>query len=110
MRKVAITTMALVAACSFTAASIADTTKGEKIDGAGKFKELCASCHPNGGNIINAKKTLSKKDREANGIKSVKDIIKTMRKPGPGMTAFDTKAISDKEAKAIAEYVVKTFK
>jgi cytochrome c6 len=33
-----------------------------------------------------------------------------MRNPGPGMTKFDKKEISDKEAKAIAEYVLKTFK
>jgi cytochrome c6 len=32
-----------------------------------------------------------------------------MRKPGPGMTAFDVKACSNKEAKAIAEYVLKTL-
>ena len=33
-----------------------------------------------------------------------------MRKPGPGMAAFDTKALPDKEAQEIAEYIIKTFK
>ena len=33
-----------------------------------------------------------------------------MRNPGEGMTKFDAKTISDKDAKAIAEYVLKTFK
>lgn len=28
----------------------------------------------------------------------------------PGMTTFDRKTIPDKEARAIAEYVIKTFK
>jgi cytochrome c6 len=37
-------------------------------------------------------------------------VVKTMRNPGPGMTAFDAKTISDQDAKAIAEYVLKTFK
>jgi cytochrome c6 len=100
----------LLTACSFATAAFADTKKGEKIDGAKEFKEHCAVCHPDGGNIVNPKKTLSKKDREANGVKTAKDIIKNMRKPGPGMTAFDTKTISDKEAKAIADYILKTFK
>jgi cytochrome c6 len=90
--------------------AVADTKKGEKIDGAREFQEHCAACHAGGGNIINAAKTLHKKDREANGIKTAKDIIKNMRNPGPGMTKFDRKTISDKEAKAIAEYIIKEFK
>ena len=110
MKKSLITMVALLAVCSFATAGLADTKKGEKIDGAKEFKEHCAVCHPDGKNIVNAQKTLSKKDREANGIKTAKDIVKNMRKPGPGMTPFDAKTISDKEAEAIAEYILKTFK
>jgi cytochrome c6 len=33
-----------------------------------------------------------------------------MRHPGPGMTQFDEKTISNQEAKAIAAYVLKAFK
>jgi len=33
-----------------------------------------------------------------------------MRSPGPGMTKFDAKTIPDKEAKAIADYILRTFK
>ena len=78
--------------------------------GASLFKEHCAVCHPDGGNIINTKKTLNKKDREASGIKTKDDILKVMRNPGPGMSAFDAKLISDKDATEIAEYIIKTFK
>jgi cytochrome c6 len=85
--------------------SHADGKTGETL-----FKQHCASCHPDGGNIINPKKTLTKKDREANGIKSKDDIVKFMRKPGPGMTSFDDKILSDKAAKEIAEFILKTFK
>jgi cytochrome c6 len=81
---------------------------GEQAGGA-LFKQHCALCHANGGNIVNAQKTLHKKDREANGIKSATDIITTMRKPGPGMTKFDEKTVSNKEAHEIAEYILKTF-
>jgi cytochrome c6 len=74
------------------------------------FKEHCSLCHPDGGNIVNPKKTLHKKDLEANNIKSKKDIVNIMRKPGPGMTAFDAKTISEKDADEIAEYIMGTFK
>jgi cytochrome c6 len=78
--------------------------------GEAVFKDHCAVCHPNGGNIINPKKTLHKSDLEANNVKKPADIINKMRNPGPGMTKFDTKTISDSEAKKIAEYILKTFK
>jgi cytochrome c6 len=74
------------------------------------FKDHCAVCHPEGGNIVNAKKTLLKADREANGIKKAADVVKLMRDPGPGMSKFDKEAIPDKDARKIAEYVLKTFK
>jgi len=101
---------ALLAVCLFATVGLADTKKGEKIDGKKEFQEHCAECHANGGNMISPAKTLSKKDREANGVKTAKDIIGKMRNPGPGMTRFDKKTISDREARAIAEYVIKTFK
>lgn len=78
--------------------------------GAKLFERHCASCHPNGGNIINPAYTLHKKDRDAHGVKTVKDIVGKMRKPGPGMTVFDAKTLPDKDAGEIAEYIVKTFK
>jgi cytochrome c6 len=74
------------------------------------FKQHCSMCHPEGGNIINAKKTLRGKDLKANNVKSAGDIVKMMRNPGPGMTKFDEKTIPDKEAKEVAEYILKTFK
>jgi cytochrome c6 len=100
----------MVALCAVAAPSLADGKKGQKIDAAAEFKKHCAVCHPDGGNIINKNKPIGKKALEANGIKSDKEIVAKMRKPGPGMTAFDAKTISDREAKAIADYILKTFK
>lgn len=74
------------------------------------FKQHCAVCHPDGGNIINPQKTLHKKSREANKIKTADDIINTMRNPGPGMSRFDKKTVPDKEARQIADYIITTFK
>lgn len=110
MKKTVTTLTCAISLAAFATAGIA----AEKKAGAGKgeelFKKHCAVCHPNGGNIINPKKTLSKKDREANGIKTAKDLVKNMRNPGPGMNKFDEKILPEKDAKAIAEYVLKTFK
>ena len=110
MKKRIVATVAILTVGLFATSGLADTKKEGKIDGKKEFEEHCVVCHLNGGNTITLSKTLSKKDREANGVKSAKDVIAKMRKPGPGMTAFDKKAVSDKEAKAIAEYILKTFK
>ena len=90
----------------------------EEKTGETLFKASCASCHPQGGNILNPKKTLSRKDREANKIITADDIINKMRNPGPvpthpqewaGMKMFDKDKISDDEARKIAEYILTTF-
>ena len=85
------------------------TTEASEKTGEQLFKEHCALCHPAGGNIVNPKKTLHKNDLAANKIKSADDIIKTMRKPGPGMIAYDVKLIPDKDARKIADYILKTY-
>lgn len=82
----------------------ADEKRGEAL-----FKQHCAVCHPDGGNVINPKKTLHKKDMSANKIKTAKDIIRIMRNPGPGMLKFDEATIPNDEARKIAEYVLKTY-
>ncbi len=101
-------------AVSLPAKEMPDETSGDAL-----FKEHCASCHPGGGNIINPKKTLHERDREANNIKTTDDIIRKMRNPGPfpthpqewaGMKMFDQKTISDDNARKIADYILKTFR
>lgn len=92
--------------CTVVSVSVeaASQKAGEKL-----FMANCNVCHPGGGNIVNPAKTLHKKDRDAHNVKTAADIMKIMRHPGPGMTTFDEKTISDKDAKEIAEYVIKTF-
>jgi cytochrome c6 len=92
------------------AAVVAIPAMSAASSGEDLFKLHCAGCHADGGNIITPNKTLKKADREANGVKSAKDIIGLMRKPGPGMTTFDVKSIPEKDAKSIAGYILKTFK
>lgn len=96
---------------SVTGASAGDT--GETL-----FRVNCSSCHPDGDNILNRKKTLHKADREANNVFTAEDIIQKMRNPGPapthpqnwaGMKMFDKDKISDDDALKIANYILKTF-
>ncbi len=89
-------------------AGTAGTAEQAKM-GESLFQQHCSPCHADGGNKVNPQKTLHKKDREANGVKSASDIVSKMRNPGPGMTKFDEKTISDRNAQAIAEYVLKSF-
>jgi cytochrome c6 len=96
--------------CILAFSANVQTSLAAKMPGETGFKEHCAACHADGGNIIKPDKTLSRADREKHGIKTAKDIVNIMRKPGEGMTAFDNQTLSDKEAKAIAEYILKTFK
>ncbi len=116
MKKVLAVVLAAVWMCtfvavgSFAAEQKAEKKEGKKMSGEAAFKEHCAVCHPDGGNVVNPKKTLHKKDRDANNVKKVEDIMKLVRNPGPGMTKFDEKTLPDREAKEIAKYILKTFK
>lgn len=99
----------LIAACLFMNAGFAiNGAAGEP--GEALFKQFCAVCHVDGGNIVNAEKTLHKKDLDAHNIKTEEDIIKIMRNPGPGMTKFNEKTVPDKQAKEIALYILNTLK
>ena len=73
------------------------------------FTQHCSACHPNGGNIIEPEDSLHKAARETNKVNSVEAIVGKMRNPGPGMSKFDSKFLPDSDAKAIAEYIMKTF-
>jgi cytochrome c6 len=97
-----------VASCLALSGFAAEAKKGTS--GEELFKQHCAMCHPDGGNIVNAQKTLHAKSLKANNIAKPEDIVKVMRKPGPGMTTFDAKTIPDKDAMEIARYILKTFK
>jgi len=109
MKKAIVVTVLSACVCLFTGAGFAgEGAKGKS--GEELYKEHCAVCHPDGGNIINPQKTLNKKELDANKIKSAADIVAKMRNPGPGMTKFDKKMISAGDAKKIATYILNTFK
>ena len=107
-RRIIVGVVIVVMVCGISVYAFAEkaaTSAGEKL-----FMANCSVCHPDGSNIVNPKKTLHKKDRDANNVKTADDIMHRMRHPGPGMTQFDENAISNKDAHEIAEYIMKTFK
>jgi len=108
MKKVLILSIIVFLSLFVSLSFAVEKTKGRS--GEALFKQHCAVCHPDGSNIINPQKTLHKKDLEAHNIRKPADIIKKMRKPGPGMTRFDKKTIPDFKARKIAEYILETFK
>ncbi len=109
MKKILLLFFFLLAVFSLASGGFAKEASKESAGGK-LFKKHCAKCHPDGGNIIKMDKTLSAEVREKNRIKTEEDIIRLMRNPGPGMVKFGEKVISEKEAKAIAEYIMKTYK
>ena len=90
----------------------AGLSAAEKKESAGAklFQQHCSACHPEGGNIIKPALTLRKKNLDARGVKTADDIVGKMRNPGPGMTRFDAKTVSDKDAKEIAQYILQAYK
>ena len=101
---------AVMVAAAWLIGAVPVNAAREASPGGKAFANHCAVCHPNGENVINPARALDKKSLTANGIRTSADIVAAMRKPGPGMTAFDKKAIPDETAKAIAEYILDTFK
>jgi cytochrome c6 len=108
MKKSLVVSIFAVSLILFGNACHAGKSTDEK-PGEALFKLNCAVCHPDGGNIINPAFTLHKNDLEAHNITKPVQIVEKMRNPGPGMTKFDKKTISDNDAKEIAEYILKTF-
>jgi cytochrome c6 len=104
MKKLLVAAVSLSVMFSFMQIADAKGKTGKEL-----FEQHCAACHPDGGNIIKPDFTLHKQDREAHGVKTAADIMGKMRNPGPGMTQFDKKTLPDKDAKKIAEYILKTF-
>ncbi|UFS71954.1 c-type cytochrome [Geomonas sp. RF6] len=92
------------------AAPAGTATQAQGKSGEALFKERCASCHPDGGNTMNAKKTLHSADLKANNMTKAEDIVAFMRNPSGGMPKFDATTVPDADATAIAEYILKTFK
>ena len=88
----------------------AATAQEQVPDGEALFQQYCSSCHPDGGNASDPKRTLHGSVLKSNRITTPEDIVRIMRNPLSRMIRFDVSALSDRDARAIAEYVLKTFR
>ena len=78
--------------------------------GEALFKQYCAACHPDGGNVSDPERTLRGSALRSHHITTPRDIVHIMRTPISRMISFDAATLSDKDATAIADYVLYTFK
>ncbi|MDR3580812.1 MAG: c-type cytochrome [Oryzomonas sp.] len=74
------------------------------------FKQYCAACHPDGGNVSDPERSLHGSALRSHHITRARDIVRIMRTPISRMIGFDAATLSDKDATAIADYVLYTFK
>jgi len=79
-------------------------------DGEALFRQYCAPCHPNGGNVSDPERSLYGSVLKRKHITTPEDIVRIMRNPLSRMIRFDPSTLSDRDARAIAEYVLKTFR
>ena len=79
-------------------------------DGEALFKQYCAPCHPDGGNVSDPQRNLHGSVLRSRHIRTPEDIIRIMRNPLSRMIRFDVTTLSDRDARAIADYILTTFK
>lgn len=91
-------------------AGSATSTQDPIRDGESLFKQYCASCHPDGGNVSDPERSLYGSALKKNHISTPEDIVRIMRKPLSRMIRFDPSVLSDRDARLIAEYILKTFR
>jgi cytochrome c6 len=84
--------------------------QGQAQTGEELFRQFCNNCHPDGGNVSDPERTLHGSVLRKNHITKPEDIVRIMRTPLSRMIRFDAEAISDKDARTIAEYILTTFR
>ena len=78
--------------------------------GEALFKQFCFSCHPDGNNVSDPKRTLHGDVLRKNNINTPESIVNIMRNPMSRMIRFDVTTISDRDAHVVADYVLRTFR
>jgi len=115
---IVIVTAGLLAGCSQEAPqkagpgqpAVASGKAGTSPSGEALFKQYCSSCHPDGGNVSDPGRPLYGSALRRNHITKPEDIVRIVRKPLSRMIRFDESTLSDQDARAIAEYILTTFK
>lgn len=114
----AATLLMIIPACTSVPPETAGTTvhresprqnRETRTDGERLFRQFCASCHPDGGNVSDPARSLHKAALKARRITTPDDIVRIMRQPASRMIAFDRSSLPDEEAFTIAAYILKTY-
>ncbi len=90
---------------TLTILAMAVTANISNVSANDVFAKYCSSCHKDGGNIMNPKKTLSKDHLAANKVDNIGSISALITSGKPPMPAFG-KDLSDKEIADVAKYVL----
>jgi len=115
---IVIFTAALLAGCTKDAPQKAESARpvvapekpGMSPSGEALFRQYCSTCHPDGGNVSDPDRPLYGSALRRNHITKPEDIVRIVRKPLSRMIRFDRSTLSDQDARAIAEYILATFK
>jgi cytochrome c6 len=89
---------------------LSDKSPPVSASGEELFKRYCSSCHPNGGNVTDPQRTLFSSTLKRNHITTPDDVVRVMRHPISRMIRFDEGTLSNQDARAIAEYVLTSYK
>jgi cytochrome c6 len=103
----AIRAMLIIAAC-MCSCSIAAFTQDSATGSSGNvvFNQHCAACHANGGNVVNPNKPL----KGAQTLNTFEAFLPWIRHPDQPMPSFPPSTISDQQAKALYDYILKEEK
>lgn len=89
--------------------SVAARQEAGKFSGETLFKQFCSNCHPDGGNASDPERTLHGGALRKHHINKPEDIINIMRNPLSRMIRFDKTTLPDRDARAIAEYILEAY-
>jgi cytochrome c6 len=80
------------------------------LSGEELFRQFCSTCHPDGGNVSDPERNLRGTALRTHNITTPEDIVRVVRQPRSRMISFDRATLPDPEARAIADYILRTFK
>ncbi|BCS55318.1 cytochrome c [Geobacter sp. SVR] len=92
------------------APKVVPVQKPQSASGEELFRQFCSSCHPDGGNVSDPARNLRGATLRANNITTPEDIVRVVRKPRSRMIRFDEASLPDRDARAIADYILRSFK
>jgi cytochrome c6 len=106
MKRIAfVLSVAAICVALLSIAGFAQVTAKSKI-GEEEFKKNCASCHPNGGNVIEPEDTIKGSPK----LRDFETFLSWIRKPVQPMPTFSPSQLSEEQARQLYDYIVEATK